>query len=166
MTINISALRGSPLSDLRKGDLFLGRAASDPQFIVGSLDETPVVVNLRSDKFDISPLEAVKGRRGLVARNAQLFVHLDARNPVRLVEEPSDMIGALVISGEQIALLARNLRYESLHFVSLMNEPIAEDVTGAVAFMDWAICVQDGSGAWNKLYEFGEGRAAEGLERL
>jgi hypothetical protein len=167
MAINLNVLRGTSVGDAQKGDLFFGRAASDPQFLVGTLNDAfKVVVNFTSGKFDISPVETVEMRRGLVARNAQFFVHLDDRQPIKLVDEPDALLGVLVISGDRVGLLAQNLRHESLHFVSLINDQIGDDAGDVVAFLDWAICVQDAAGVWNKLYEFGPGKAAAGLERL
>jgi hypothetical protein len=95
-----------------------------------------------------------------------MFVDIYNRSPVRLVDESDDLLGALVMSGDNVGLLAQNLRHESLHFVSLVGDQIPDDASDVVAFSDWAICVQDATGAWNKLYEFGPGKAAAGLERL
>lgn len=166
MSINLSILRGISLGDAQKSALFFGRAASDPQFMVGTLNDFKVVVNLTFGKFDISPLEAVQTRRGLMVRDPQMFVDLDNRQPLRLLEEPASLLGALVISGDRIGLLAQNLRHVSLHFVSLVGDQIPDDAADVVGFCDWAICVQNDAGAWNKLYEFGPGKAAAGLERL
>lgn len=167
MTINLNGLRGNSLGEAKKGDLFLGRASSDPRFIVGTLnDDFKVAVNLSSKKFDISPLEAVQTRRGLLPQHPQMFVDIDSRQPVRLIDEPESLLGALVMSGDRVGLLAQNIRHMSLHYVSLVHDQIPEDASDVVAFLDWAICVQDDFGAWNKLYEFGPGKAAAGLERL
>jgi hypothetical protein len=167
MAININEPRGSTLGNAKKADLFFGRAAGDPHYIVGSLnDDFRVVVNLGSGKFDVNPLETVQTKRGLLARKPQMFVDLENRQPVRRVDEPESLLGSLVISGDRIGLLAQNIRHSSLHYVSLINDQIPDDASDVVAFLDWAICVQDDAGAWNKLYEFGPGNAAAGLERL